>query len=231
VGVEAVAAQVHQRAAGQLQRPAWVIVGGGGDDQVDLDLTELAQLAGGQQPVQAAGHRVVEVVEALQQGHAGRGGGVADLTGLLGVAGRGFLAQHVLAGGDRGQVPGAVEAVGERVVDDLDLGVGRHVDVGIQHPLDAVGGSEGLGPAPVAGGDRDDAVAGGVGGVDDGDRGDPGRAQDADPQRFRRLAVHHRDSRRTDRRYSALAHTSATGPSPRGSSVRMVSCSSTYQPW
>jgi hypothetical protein len=46
-------------------------------------------------------------VEALQEGHAGGGGGVA---GLLGIAGRGLLGQHVLAGGDRSQVPGAVEA-------------------------------------------------------------------------------------------------------------------------
>ena len=230
MGVEAVAAQVHQRAAGQLQRPARVVVGGGRDDHVHLDMAQLAQLARGQQLVQAAGHRVVEVVEALQQGHAGRGGGVADLAGLLGVAGRGLLGQHVLAGGDRGQVPGAVEAVGERVVDDLDLGVGHHVGVGVRHPLDSVAGGEGLGTAPVASGDRDETVAGGVSRVDDGERGDPGGAEDADPQRFRRLAGHHRVRRRTDRRYSALAHTSATGPSPRGSSVRMVSCSSTYQP-
>ena len=31
-------------------------------------------------------------------------------------------------------------------------------------------------------------------------------------------------------KYAALVCTSATGPSPRGSSVRMVSCSRTYQP-
>jgi hypothetical protein len=123
-----------------------------------------------------------------------------------------------------------VEAVGERVVDDLDLGVANHVGVGVQHPLDAVAGGEGFGPAPVAGGDGDEAVAGGAGGVDDREGGDPGRAEDADAQRFRHLAAHHRVPRRTDRRYSALARTSATGPSPRGSSVRMVSCSRTYQP-
>ena len=87
-----------------------------------------------------------------------------------------------------------------------------------------------LGAEPVAGGDRDETVAGGVGGVDDGQGGDPGGAEETDPQRSWRLAAHHRVPRRTDRRYSALAHTSATGPSPRGSSVRMVSCSSTYQP-
>ena len=87
-----------------------------------------------------------------------------------------------------------------------------------------------LGAAPVAGGDRDQTVTGGVSRVDDGARGDPGRAQDADAQRFRRLAGHQRVPRRTERRYSALAPTSATGPSPGGSPVRMVSCSSTYQP-
>jgi hypothetical protein len=48
VGMQAVAAQVHQRAAGQLQRPARVVVGGGRDDHVDLDAAQLAQLARGQ---------------------------------------------------------------------------------------------------------------------------------------------------------------------------------------
>jgi hypothetical protein len=170
----------------------------------------------------------VQVVEALQDGHPGRRGGVADLGGLGGVAGRRLLGQHVPAGGDGGQVPGDVEAVGQRVVDDLDLGVGDHVGIGADDPLDPVGGGERPGTRPVAGGHRDQAVAGGAGGAGQGQVGDPGGTENADAQRLHVRPYPARAS--TPRRCSALAHTSATGPSPAGSSVRMVSCSSTYQP-
>jgi hypothetical protein len=108
VGVQAVAAQVHERPTGQLERPAGVGIGRRGDDHVDLDMLQAAQLAGTEQLVESAGHRVVQVVEALQQGHTGRGGGVADLAGFGGVARRRLLGQHVFAGSNRGQVPRAV---------------------------------------------------------------------------------------------------------------------------
>src|SRR5512132_1970214 len=45
VGVEGVAAEVHEGAAGQLERPAGVAVGGGGDDGGDLDPPQLPELA------------------------------------------------------------------------------------------------------------------------------------------------------------------------------------------
>ena len=69
------------------------------------------------------------------------------------------------------------------VVDDVDLGIGQHLGVGAQGPLDAVPRGELLGPLGVAGGDGDQPVAGRLRGIDDGLFGDPGRAQDADPQR------------------------------------------------
>src|SRR4029450_5982166 len=184
VGVEGVAAEVHEGAAGQLQRPAGVAVGGGGNDGAGLDPPQLPELAGGEQLPPAARDRVVQVVEAFQHGHAGRGGGVADLGGLGGVAGRRLLGEHVPGGGGGGQVPGAVEAVGQRVVDALDLGVGEHVGVGADDPLDPVGGRERLGARPVAGGHRDQGVAGGAGGGGQGQAGDPGGAEDADAQRL-----------------------------------------------
>ena len=77
------------------------------------------------------------------------------------------------AGGDRGQVPGAVEAVGQRVVDDLDLGVGEHVGVAAGDPLDPVPGGEGLGARPVAGRHPHQAAPGGPGGAGQGQAGDP----------------------------------------------------------
>ena len=150
--------------------------------------------------------RVTVSVEGLQDGHLGRRGGVADPAGLGGVAGRRIPDQHVLAGGDGGQVPEAV-AVGQRVVDDLDLGVGDPAGVGAgmtrRSPVARAG--------PVMAARRS---------------GRPrGRRCPAAPCLFPYPV---RAS--TPRRCSALAHTSATGPSSAGSSVRMVSCSRTYQP-
>jgi hypothetical protein len=83
----------------------------------------------------------------------------------------------VLPGEDRRLVPGRVQAVGERVVDRLDLGVGDHVGVRLVDPLDAVLVGEGLGAASVTRGDRDESGSGGRSGPDDGQLADACRSQ------------------------------------------------------
>ena len=105
---------------------------------------------------------------------------VTHLGGLGGVAGERLLGQDVLPGEDRLLVPGRVQAVGERVVDRLDLGVGDHVGVRLVDPLDAVGPGEGLGPVSVTRGDRDEPRSGGRGRADDGQLADACRSQHSD---------------------------------------------------
>jgi hypothetical protein len=97
-------------------------------------------------------------VEALHERDPGRGDGVAHLPGLLGVARRRLLGEHVLARPHRGEVSGRLQHVGHRVLDDLDLRVGDERGVGVDDALDAVACREGLGPGPVAGGDGDEPV-------------------------------------------------------------------------
>ena len=103
--------------------------------------------------------------------------------GLVGVGREGLLAQHVLARLDGGDRPVAVQPVGERVVDGVDVRVGDHGGVGVQDPGDAVLAGEGLGPGAVAGRHGGDhGAAGPPGRLYQSDGGDPGRPQDADPQ-------------------------------------------------
>ncbi len=66
---------------------------------------------------------------------------------LGGVGREGLLAQHVLARGERGHRPSAVESVGQRVVDGVDVGVVDELLVGADHAGDAVLGGEGRRPA------------------------------------------------------------------------------------
>ena len=77
----------------------------------------------------------------------------------------------------------AVQGVGQRVVDDVDLGIGQHLGVGAQSALDAVARGVLLRAPGVAGGDGDEPVARRLRRGDDGLFGDPGRTEDADPQR------------------------------------------------
>jgi hypothetical protein len=73
-----------------------------------------------------------------------------------------------------------VQRVGQRVVDRFDLGVGQQLGVRVGDAFDAVRGGRRRGPVGVAGRDRDQSGAGGVGRFDDGAFGDPGGAEDAE---------------------------------------------------
>jgi hypothetical protein len=180
--VQPVAADVHEPAAREVQPPARVAVVRRRHDHVDLDLAQLAQLARPEQLVQAGVQRVVGVVEPLHQRHPRRGRGVAHLPGLVRVARRRLLGEDVPARLHGGAVPRPVQRVRQRVVDDLDLGIGDQLGVRPDDALDAVPRRERLGPGPVAGGDRDEPVTRGPRGPDERELGDPGGAEDADPQ-------------------------------------------------
>jgi hypothetical protein len=181
VDVQRVAAEVHQGAAGEVERPARVARPGVGPEHVRLDAGQLAQLPGCQQLAQPLHDGVVEVVEAVGDHDAGPVSGVAYLDCFVGVGRERFLRQHVFAGLHGGEVPRSVQCVGQRVVDGLDLGVGQQVRVRRRDAPDAVDGGEGRGPLGVAGRDRDQAGTGGVRGLDDGQFGDAGGPEDTHP--------------------------------------------------
>ena len=97
VGVQAVAAEVHQRAAGEVERPARVAVVRLRHRDQRVDALELAQLAGIEECEQPLHHRVEQVVETLDDGDPGVLRRGADLDGLLRGGGERLLRQNVLA--------------------------------------------------------------------------------------------------------------------------------------
>ena len=95
----------------------------------------------------------------------------------------------MLAGLHRGEVPRTVQPVRERVVDRLDLGIGDHVRVRVEYPLDAVLLRVLVGPLAVPRGNRDQAGTGVLRRGDDGAPGDAGRSQDTQADRFSHAAT------------------------------------------
>ena len=83
---------------------------------------------------------------------------LAHHLGFGGVARERLLGQYRLTGLDGGQIPRRMKRVGQRVVDDVNLGVGDQVGVGVHHPLHPVAAGERLRTATVTGRHRDDAV-------------------------------------------------------------------------
>ena len=146
-------------------------------------MTDLPHRPGDHELADPGEEGVVAVVESLHQHQVGTGVGGGHRPGLVGVGREGFLAQDVLAGGHGRHGPVTVQAVGQGVVDGVDVGIGHELFVGIEDPGDAVLGGEGLRPGPVAGGHRHhlDALHPAAR-FDDGGRGDPGGAEDADAQ-------------------------------------------------
>ena len=91
VGVNGVAAEVHQRTAGELEGPARVARAGVRHEHVRLDVGELTELAGCQQVAEAAKDGVVEVMEAVGDHDAGLVSRVAHLSRLKGVGREGLV--------------------------------------------------------------------------------------------------------------------------------------------
>ena len=100
--------------------------------------------------------RVVAVVERLHHDEAGARRDRGDGFGFLRVRGERLLAQHVLAGFECGDRPLRVQAVRERVVDRVDIGVGDQRLVRVAHLRDAVLRRERVGTAAIASGHRAD---------------------------------------------------------------------------
>ncbi len=138
---------------------------------------------------------MVAVMEGLHHDAARLGGQFGDLAGFGGVGGERFFAQHVLTGGQRGAGPAAVQAVGQRVVDGIEVGIGDQRLVTFVHPGDAVFRGKSLCTCAVAGcycGDDDLTVS--LGRLDKRRRRDARRAQDADPQATRLVSSHGRSA-------------------------------------
>jgi len=57
--VEHVATEIHRRSAGRLQRPSRIAVWGAWDAQLDVDLLDVTELAGGDELTEPLIHRMV----------------------------------------------------------------------------------------------------------------------------------------------------------------------------
>ena len=150
----------------------------------DVDLRDVAELARAHDLHQPLGEGVVLVVEGLHDDQTGIGVGHLDHGARLVCVGReGLLAEHVLAGPQGGHRPVAVEPVRERVVDGVDVAVLDELRVRAQDPGNALLSGELVSPVRVSGGHRaDHGAPGPAGGLHEGDGGDAGGPQDADPQ-------------------------------------------------
>ena len=78
-----------------------------------------------------------------------------------------------MPGLDSGEIPRAVQGIGERVVDRLDVGVGEDVGVGAERSLHSVPVGDVLGATAVPGRYGDTTMARDAGGSDDGEVRDP----------------------------------------------------------
>ena len=147
-------------------------------------LRDGAELARADDLDQAPGQGVVLVVEGLH--HHQPGVAVVRLghgPGLVGVGREGLLAQDVLARLEGGDGPVAVQPVGQRVVDGVDVGVVDQLLVAAEHPGDPLLAGELLRPLAVPGGHGDDhRRLRSAGWLDECGGGDAGRPEDADPQ-------------------------------------------------
>ena len=126
---------------------------------------------------------MVAVVKRLHDHTIGRVCCIGNGLRLSGVGGERLFTQHVFARGNRLQGPLGVQAVRQRVVDRVDVRIVDDVVVRRVHARDAVLGGVCVGTGSVAGGDRGDGGTGyALRRLDDGQRRDPRRADDADPQ-------------------------------------------------
>ena len=135
-----VAAHVHGGAAGQGELVADVaLLATAGAEKATSTSLMLPSSPERHDLHQALGQRVVLVVEGLHHHHTrvavvrlGHG------PGLVGVGRERLLAQDVLAGLQGGDRPVPVQAVGERVVDGVDVGVVHQLGVAVEDPGNAL---------------------------------------------------------------------------------------------
>jgi hypothetical protein len=178
MGVYSVAAKVHQRPAGEIERPAGVTVGRRRCSGEGLDVPELPDLARGQDRVRAQHDRMEQVVEPLdRRNRIGGASRVPHLARLAGVGCEGLLAEHVFTGPDRREVPRPVQRVRQRVVDQLDVGGGDNVSVGVKHLLEPGPVREGCRPVAPPRGHRHQPIPGDPRRRGDGSLSDASRPQ------------------------------------------------------
>jgi hypothetical protein len=106
---------------------------------------------------------VVAVMEGLHEDGSTVCLDVTNSSRLCGCAGRGLLAQHMLACCHGFDIPRSVKAVRERVIDDLNLRVINHGLIILEYSRDSVSGGIGLSFRCVSCSDRYEMVSG-VGG-------------------------------------------------------------------
>ena len=153
---DAVAADVHQRATGELGVEADVAEIREREAEDRVHRAEPADRAFPDEALELLRLRMVAVHERLGEHEPGRLGGVERLLDLLRDAGVRLLAEDVLAGGERVHRPLVVHAVRERDVDRVELVVGEQRLVGAVCLRDVMLGGVRLCPLAVPTADRDD---------------------------------------------------------------------------
>jgi len=179
--IDAVATHIHQAAAGEaFLEPDVVIATGDVEGEGGLDNVDLAHCAFRDHGPDALRLGMEAVHEGLRQQDVVPGESIDHGLRFRCVAGQGLLAQRRFACLGAPDAPGGVLAVGQGVVNGVDVGVGEQLLIG------AVGGGNvrlaGKSPGPLqiaAGHRRHDAVARLVDGRDHAVPADVGRAEDA----------------------------------------------------
>jgi hypothetical protein len=160
-----IAAEVHGRPTAELRLVAQV--GGVGDRhrKAPLDVTKLSQTAARHDLADARRERVVAIVIGLAENQAGALRSRDHLLRLGGIQAEGLLAQHMLAGLERGDGPRCVLARWKWVVDTVDVVARDQIRVARRHLRDVVLGGELLGALRIARGHCNHArcVAAGTG--------------------------------------------------------------------
>jgi hypothetical protein len=92
---------------------------------------------------------MMAVMEGLHDDDTACASRVGDRACLFGVGGKGFLAEHWFACGDRRESPAAVQSVRKRDVDGVDVGVLDEARVVGKHPWNATLDDPSAGPIDV----------------------------------------------------------------------------------
>ena len=185
--VHGVRADVHGGAARKRVLVANVGELREGEAQRGLDPADRSELVALHDLLHADRERVVAVMECLHHDEARTGRDRSDGFGFFRVGGKWLLAQHMLAGFECRDRPLRVEAVGERVVDGVDVGVGDERLVRIADLRHAVLRCERVGTIAIPSGHRaDESLVDVVRGLDHRAGRDARRAEYPDPNRVHR---------------------------------------------
>ncbi len=96
-------------------------------------MPDCAELARSDDLQHAAGHRMVAVMEGLHGDEARAAGHLRHGFGLLGIRGKGLLAQNMFAAFECRDGPAPVQPVWQRVIDGVDLRIGDQSLIALIH--------------------------------------------------------------------------------------------------